>query len=156
MMSSPRMSRRPGGAASVKLYEDYERYLREGPPPGLTHAAVGKPVKLAAPPDPRYPGGGAQGLVDNVAAVDDYCDTQWMGYYGNDLEAVIDLGEPLEITSLGGSLFPMYLRGNLPAEGGAVLRLRRRPGVHRSSYRAAGAGAERARPGDLCACGKRA
>jgi hypothetical protein len=28
MMSSPKMSRRPGGAASVKLYEDYERYLR--------------------------------------------------------------------------------------------------------------------------------
>jgi hypothetical protein len=32
MMSSPRMSRRPGGPASVKLYEDYERYLRKGPP----------------------------------------------------------------------------------------------------------------------------
>jgi hypothetical protein len=28
MMSSPQMSRRPGGAASVRLYEDYERYLR--------------------------------------------------------------------------------------------------------------------------------
>jgi hypothetical protein len=26
------MSRRPGGPASVKLYEDYERYLRKGPP----------------------------------------------------------------------------------------------------------------------------
>lgn len=101
MMSSPRMSRRPGGAASVKLYEDYERYLREGPPPGPTHAAVGKPVKLAAPPDSRYPGGGPQGLVDNVAAVDDSSDTQWMGYSGNDLEAVIDMGTPIEITSLG-------------------------------------------------------
>jgi len=33
MMSSPQMSRRPGGPASVKLYEDYERYLRKGPPP---------------------------------------------------------------------------------------------------------------------------
>jgi hypothetical protein len=28
MMSSPKMSRQPGGPASVKLYEDYERYLR--------------------------------------------------------------------------------------------------------------------------------
>jgi hypothetical protein len=32
MMSSPKMSRRPGGPASVKLYQDYERYLRERPP----------------------------------------------------------------------------------------------------------------------------
>jgi hypothetical protein len=101
MMSSPRMSRRPGGEASVRLYQDYERFLREGPPPGLTHAAVGKPVTLAAPPDPRYPGGGAQGLVDNVGAVDDYCDAQWMGYCGDNLEAIIDLGETLEIRSLG-------------------------------------------------------
>jgi hypothetical protein len=36
MMSSPKMSRQPGGAPSVKLYEDYERYLHEGPlPPGI-------------------------------------------------------------------------------------------------------------------------
>lgn len=32
MMSSPKMSRQPGGPPSVKLYEDYRRYLREGPP----------------------------------------------------------------------------------------------------------------------------
>lgn len=101
MMSSPKMSRQPGGPASVKLYEDYARLLREGPPPGPTHAAVGKPVKLTSPPDPRYPGGGAAGLVDNVAAVDDMSDTQWMGFSGNDLEAVIDLGESQEIASLG-------------------------------------------------------
>ena len=31
MMSSPQMSRRPGGPASVRLYEDYRRYLRGVP-----------------------------------------------------------------------------------------------------------------------------
>ncbi|HOD82343.1 MAG: hypothetical protein BWX88_00512 [Planctomycetes bacterium ADurb.Bin126] len=100
LMSSPKMARQPGGPASVKLYEDYLRYLREGPPKGLEHAALNKPVSLAAPPDVRYPGRGAKGLVDGLRASDNYRHPQWLGWYGNDLEATIDLGRPTDVKAV--------------------------------------------------------
>jgi hypothetical protein len=101
LMSSPAMSRRPGGPASVKLYEDYARYLREGPPKPLVSLAAGRPIRLASPPDSRYPGRGAAGLVDGRIASEDYRDPQWMGWFGDDAEAVIDLGTPTDVTSVG-------------------------------------------------------
>jgi len=100
LMSSPRMARQPGGPASVELYKDYLRYLREGPPKGLEHAARDKPVALAAPPDSRYPGGGAKGLVDGLRASGNYRHPQWVGYYGGDLEATIDLGETTDVKAV--------------------------------------------------------
>jgi len=101
LMSSPKMARQPGGPAGVKLFEDYLRYLREGPPKGLEHAALNKPVTLAAPPDERYPGRGAKGLVDGQRASDNYRHPQWLGWYGNDLEATIDLGQPTDVKAAG-------------------------------------------------------
>ena len=101
MMSGPGMSRQPGGLASVKLYEDYARYLREGPPPGLVSSAVGRPVRLTTPPDARYPGGGAAALNDGQGGTEDFRDPQWMGFFGTDLEAVIDLGSAVDVTALG-------------------------------------------------------
>jgi len=54
MMSSPQMSRQPGGAASVKLYEDYKRYLRKGPPPRVPRAAVSNPTVVPSKPATDY------------------------------------------------------------------------------------------------------
>ncbi len=101
MMSAPEMTRQPGGPASVKLYQDYARYLREGPPRDLVHAALGKPLTLAAPPNARYPGEGPGGLVDGQCGAADYRDPHWLGFFGTDLEAVVDLGVSREISSLG-------------------------------------------------------
>ena len=101
LLTAPDASIKPGGNAAVKLYEDYGRYLREGPPRPLTHAALNRPVTLATPPDPRYPGRGPAGLVDGRLALADYHDPQWMGFSGVDLEAVIDLGSVQHVTSAG-------------------------------------------------------
>jgi len=105
LMSGPGMSRQPGGPASAALYEDYRQYLealRQGAwPSRFTNAAQGKPVTLATPPDDRYPGAGTQGLVDAQPASPDYRDRRWMGFFGSDLEAVIDLGASTELAELG-------------------------------------------------------
>ena len=61
LMSSPQMSRQPGGAASVKLYEEYERYLREGPPKPLVHAALNKQVQAGGSAGPSLSGDRAWG-----------------------------------------------------------------------------------------------
>ena len=47
---------------------------------------------------PRYTGGGALALVDGERGTDDPSDSQWQGYEGIDLDAVIDLGASKEIT----------------------------------------------------------
>jgi hypothetical protein len=106
LMSAPSMPRRPGGDPSVRLYEAYRRFLAEGPPPGaggreMVHAARGKPVALAAEPDPRYPGTSAGGLVDGRGASPEYRDKRWTGFLGADLEAVVDLGQTIDVTAAG-------------------------------------------------------
>jgi hexosaminidase len=60
-------------------------------PPRITHAARDKLVRLTAPPDPRYPGAGESTLVDGELALANYQSGQWLGFYGDDLEAVVDL-----------------------------------------------------------------
>ena len=102
LMASAQMSRRPGGEPAVKLYQDYQRYLAEGPPdPAVKHLAVGRPVKLAARYDPRYQGGGPAGLVDGSVAIDDdYRDPAWQGFWRHDLDATIDLGKPTVVASV--------------------------------------------------------
>ena len=80
-----------------------EEYVR---PPGATavkHAAVGKPVVLTAPPDPRYPGKGPATLTDGKTAPEDHTSRHWIGYQGADLEATVDLGAPTDLQRVGAS-----------------------------------------------------
>jgi len=67
----------------------------------IAHAAVGKPVRLAAKADQRYPGFGPAGLTDGVLGLTDHRAAEWLGFMGTDLEAVVDLGAPLKIRRLG-------------------------------------------------------
>lgn len=101
LLTAPDASIRPGGDEAVKLYEDYRRYLRDGPPRPLSHAAWNKAVALAAPPDAQYPGRGAAGLVDGRAGLANYRDPQWMGFSGADLDATVDLGSAQDVTRIG-------------------------------------------------------
>ena len=67
----------------------------------VSHAAVGKTVKHAAMPSPHYFALGAKSLVDGRLSGPDYMSGQWLGFHGDDLDAVVDLGRPTEIHSLG-------------------------------------------------------
>ena len=63
----------------------------------LDHLAVGARVALATPPSPQYPGAGAGGLCDGRLGSRDHRDGRWLGWSGEDLEAIIDLGEAREV-----------------------------------------------------------
>jgi hexosaminidase len=52
--------------------------------------ALGKPVRYATAPDPRY-AGAETALVDGVLGGGDYQDGLWVGWQGSDMEATIDL-----------------------------------------------------------------
>jgi len=68
-----------------------------------THLARGRPVALAAPPAPRYPGTGARTLTDGLVGSSDFADGLWQGWNGPDLEAVVDLGAVQPVRVVEGS-----------------------------------------------------
>ncbi len=70
-------------------------------PERLVHAAVGAGVELAQPPHPRYPGGGPSTLVDGLVGSRDFSDGRWLGFQGEALDAVVDLGESRRIAGIG-------------------------------------------------------
>jgi hypothetical protein len=60
------------------------------------HLAIGKEVTLLTPFSPKYDAGGPKALTDGLRGIDDY-HFNWLGFEGDDLEAIIDLGNETEI-----------------------------------------------------------
>jgi hexosaminidase len=67
------------------------------------HLAAGRPVVLATPADPRYPGTGAHTLVDGARGTA-FNDGFWNGWLGPDLDASVDLGAVRPVHEVGLSL----------------------------------------------------
>jgi hypothetical protein len=63
------------------------------------HLAIGSPVEMMTTFSPKYDAGGAGALTDGLRGIDDY-HFNWLGFEGEDLEAVIDLGEEKTITEI--------------------------------------------------------
>jgi hypothetical protein len=70
-------------------------------PDTLVHAAVGAGVTLATGPNPRYAAVRGGALTDGRVGTRDFNDGSWLGFQGQDLDAVVDLGEPRAISSVG-------------------------------------------------------
>jgi hexosaminidase len=62
------------------------------------NAATARPVILAHPPHPEYSTGGTFSLVDGVTGNLPWIPSEWLGFQGEDLEAVIDLGSELRVS----------------------------------------------------------
>lgn len=60
--------------------------------------ATGCPIKLKMEPSDRYRFNGAVALVDGLKGNDSYSTGRWLGFIGGDLEAVIDLQTPTEVS----------------------------------------------------------
>jgi len=65
------------------------------------HKAVGKQISINVDPHKSYLGSGAQGLINGISGSDKRNgDKEWLGFWGDDLEIAIDLGEETEIESV--------------------------------------------------------
>jgi hexosaminidase len=65
------------------------------------HKAVGKKISINKEPHKAYSGGGPAGLVNGVSGSDSrFGDKEWLGFWGEDIEIMIDLGEEMEIHSI--------------------------------------------------------
>lgn len=66
----------------------------------LFHKAVNRPITLTLPPSARYTFSGPSTLVDGLRGNGNYATGRWLGFIGGDVEAVIDLEQPVEISSV--------------------------------------------------------
>jgi len=69
-------------------------------PETVEHLAVAATVTLATSASPRYPGSGPPTLIDGELGSGDFHDGNWLGFEAEDLDAIIDLGEPREISRI--------------------------------------------------------
>jgi predicted alpha-1,2-mannosidase len=58
-------------------------------------------IKLISKYSPQYTGGGDLALIDGVRGTTNFSDGAWQGYQGQDLSAVVNLGEAKKISRLG-------------------------------------------------------
>ena len=64
--------------------------------------STGCPIKMLQPINAQYEYAGAITLVDGLLASDtEYQTGRWIAFYRNDMEAVIDLGEPTTVSNVG-------------------------------------------------------
>ncbi|MFC5741631.1 family 20 glycosylhydrolase [Dyella tabacisoli] len=66
----------------------------------VQNLALGKPIRFATPPHPRYSKNSATALVDGVLGSDDFKDGTWLGWQGANLDATIDLQQAHIIHSI--------------------------------------------------------
>lgn len=66
----------------------------------VSHDAVGCPVTLSFPYAQAYSGGGKDALTDGEWGTTNYGEGHWQGFQGENLDAVIDLGREIEVTSI--------------------------------------------------------
>ncbi len=63
----------------------------------VRHKAINKTVELVTAPHQYYPSDGGKTLVNGYFGSYDCKDGQWLGYWGNDFEAIIDMGKSVPI-----------------------------------------------------------
>ncbi|MBQ2011741.1 MAG: family 20 glycosylhydrolase [Bacteroidaceae bacterium] len=64
------------------------------------HKATFKPITLMQPSSRGYTFGGAGTLLDGLKGQFNYKTGHWIGFQGNDVEAMIDMKEPTEVSSV--------------------------------------------------------
>ena len=65
------------------------------------HKAVGKGITMNVTPSNAYSGSGKNGLINGISGSDSrFGDKEWLGFWGDDLEIIIDLGKETEINSI--------------------------------------------------------
>lgn len=93
------------GRSPEQFRADIDNFINKS---SLTNLAHHAPIALRYSPDDRYPAGGADGLVNGLCGLLNY-NYNWVGFYGNELDATIDLGDvkPVSEVSLDFFFFPL-------------------------------------------------
>lgn len=77
----------------------------------LPHAALDRPATLTVEADSRYPACGPESLTDGLVGKPATGSPEWLGFEGDNLEAVIDLGSEMPIRRLGADFLQVVPMG---------------------------------------------
>jgi len=88
-------------AVRARAYRNGFPFGKESQVSVSTHKAFGKTVRLRYPYSAKYNGGGRFALTDCLSGSSDFRDGRWQGFQGDDLEAVIDMGEEVTVKNIG-------------------------------------------------------
>lgn len=58
-------------------------------------------VTYITPPNPQYSGDGDMTLIDEQSGTTNFRNGQWQGWWGNDMELIVDLGKETSISKVG-------------------------------------------------------
>jgi hexosaminidase len=65
------------------------------------HKAIGKKITINKTAHQSYSGSGPEGLINGISGSDSrYGDKEWLGFWGEDIEIVVYLGEDIELHSV--------------------------------------------------------
>ncbi len=65
------------------------------------HAGIKGSISVNVEPHPAYGAGGKEALINGVSGSNSrYGDTEWLGFWGEDLEITIDLGSKMKISKI--------------------------------------------------------
>jgi|GEM_PF-29999 len=64
------------------------------------HKALNQRVILENQPEPKYSANGAQSLTDGLRGSADYRDGKWLGFKGNNMEAIIEFQSPTDFSKV--------------------------------------------------------
>ena len=81
----------------------------------VRHAALHKPVKLAAPASPHYAGAGPAGLVNGLRGTTDFQQPEWLGFEGPGLGGHHRPRPAHADHRIGRGIPAIHRRGHLPA-----------------------------------------
>lgn len=85
-----------GGVSPDQYLERTEQLLKVST---KKHLAMFKPVTLTTPASPKYRNGDGAALTDGLKGWEDF-HMNWLGWQGENMEAVIDLGRPVKISMI--------------------------------------------------------
>ena len=91
------------GFKNEKPYGEFEQEL-------IKHIATGKKVQYTIPYNRHYKGTGDYNLTDGLlGSIENFRDGYYQGFWGTDMEAIIDLGEITTFSKIQTTFFQYYL-----------------------------------------------
>lgn len=64
------------------------------------HEGIDKKIIYVNSPSPKYPGAGSNTLLDGICGNGNFSDGKWQGFEGENFDVIIDLGKPVDVSSV--------------------------------------------------------
>jgi hexosaminidase len=97
-------------SAKIKaaIFRDGKIYRKVSEKEIVLHKAVGKKIVLNSEFSDRYKAAGANSLVDGLRGSGSFNDGYWLGFQQSNMEAVIDLGQPVTVNKISSTYMQNY------------------------------------------------